>query len=217
VFWRRAPEGELKRLLRSDRTVTLLSRTFDASAMSRDVDVAWDETREFRRTRYSAYGAAVTAANFAGFAALFLAGFLWSLDAGRRRGERAQTTSPWTRWSWAWVAGLACAATWAALPKVAVHVLATDARANRFNLPESIDGRPPTMQSARTWAAARASGVTNAYSGGEVREEDSPGNYLVREVEGGPLLVWENADGWQISAMDGGVATVRAPRRGAPR
>jgi hypothetical protein len=203
IFWRRCPEGELKRLVGGDRTLTRLSRTFDEAAMSRDVEIGWDAPREFRRTRYSNYGAAVTAANFAGFAALFVGAFFWSLDVGRRRGERTAPNSAWRRWSWAWVAALAFVGTWLALPRVAVRVVGERQVGERFTLPASIDGKPPTMESARAWAADAARGITNQHLGGDVREEDSPGNYVIREIRGRPFLSWMNDDGVEIAATDG--------------
>lgn len=187
--------------------------------MQADAYIAWTPFREKQLTRYSEQGAAVTAANVA--VPMLMIGLL-GLLCGRWAGEKepALRTRVWWISGVIILAALAC---WVAinicLPKVTVVVSRHPGMWMNILHKDEI---PYKLEDFQTYETAKSGGAfkpdaawvrqqlavtselrrglesrfqTNLFSGQLWMEEDSPGNYTVRESTNGVEYVWYDLEG----------------------
>ena len=190
--------GELWRRLAGAKVLTKLSGVLDRAAMTRDVEVRWMEFEPKRITYVTPEVASDRARLPAAWvlsSALLLAAVVARRQA-RAAGRRA------TAWDIAWplvamlvgVAAHPVAVRWE--PVLPAGVSAPDwSRATGWQR-KLDDGLPPEIcgdaARIRDWMRSITAGSVNGYSGEPVREEDSPGNWWLREADGRIELVVPN-------------------------
>ena len=181
--------------------VTKLAGTLTPEQMLEDATIAWSSYQPHWQTIYSRRGALITAANWAVglvFCAAVLSVVLLALKHEWRSATGRIVITVFM------LGLLVFAITYQALPKVQV-------RAGRFpryflryllgslgqNVVSKWETTPPkSLAEARQTVEEMALPRTeNFLLGGKIREEDSPGNYLLRSTESGFEFVWFDADG----------------------
>jgi len=186
--------AEILRRAEGAQILTKLTGTLAADAMHRDVALRWTDAASVRPTYRTASVALAHAAGAACgvfFGALVIATLL--RDVRRMRGHE-WTTDVFRRdvTIAAAAAVVALGVTWLVVPTLpaGAHPLERDAFRS---WPFRHDARPTAplvgVADARAWAAQTAAGHLNPFTDEPIREEDSPGNYLIREREGRVELV----------------------------
>jgi hypothetical protein len=209
----------LRRLVDGSPVATKLVGQLSHHQMQDDAYVVWTPLKEKRLTRYSGHGAAVVAANFT--LPLLMVGMLGLLGScWVREGEpiRAKQMSRVSG-----VIVLTAVAGWGiiyvCLPKTRVVVSRMPAirmsGLHRYVIPKALErqgagrvaaegGKPKLnagwvrQQLAETSDFRKGLGnssQTNLISGELWREEDSPGNYTIRETPAGVDYVWYDIEG----------------------
>jgi hypothetical protein len=178
----------LVRIAGDARTVTKLSGTLEPADMREDLTLEWEPYAQHRTTFHTAEAARISAANGAG--AILLVAFVFFLFL-RKDAIRY------------WIA-VAVVAVFFALVIYAFLDVAEGRSVNAFGprvrfslherLAEEVVGEK-SPAAARDLAVETWQKYRNQFTGGPVVEEDSPGNYLVREREGKVEYVWFGASG----------------------
>ena len=202
----------LKKFVEEAPVATKLSGTLTAADMQKDAYVAWAPFSRERQTFYSFSGAGTIAAN--GVASLLLFGWLGVGFIAWMR--NAPEVVSWRRHTMVVVASLVCgAATFLVLPKVKVSLVRLPGHRNyeahqqiakltRFGVEEMTErNQKPPIASAewlRMYVRTNLASDTNLWHknylmGGLVREEDSPGNYTIRQTEEDFEYIWYDIDG----------------------
>ena len=208
-----------RKLVDGSPVATKLTGQLSSRQMQEDAYIAWTPFREKQLTRYSEQGAAVTAANVA--VPVLMIGLLGLLCGYWAREREPVLAKQSYKVSGAIIlAALAC---WVAinlcLPKVTVVVSRHPGM--RMNLLHK-DEIPYELENFQTYETARigdtfkpdaawvrqqlavtsefrrgleSSYQTNLFSGQLWMEEDSPGNYTVRESTNGVEYVWYDLEG----------------------
>jgi hypothetical protein len=217
VFWNRFLGWEaelhhpgLRRIAEGAAVVTKLAGTLEPEQMSTDLRLEWEEFADARTTLYTPRAARATALNQGSWLALLALAVAALLGAGldvvRVARGRARPDLRQTRrraavmWCGALVFGVASGlfgyvamdvtdAPAVGLPSVPVRHMAL---ANRIAF-------IATVAEARQVIAAEWRGKTNPYDGRPVREEDSPGNYILREEDGHVVYVYYDARGAEFA------------------
>jgi hypothetical protein len=209
----------LRKLVDGSPVATKLVGQLSSQQMQEDAYITWTQFREKRLTRYSEHGAAVIAANVAVPVLMIgLLGLLCGYWAGEK--EPALETQAWRVSGAIIVAALAC---WVAinlcLPKVTVVVSRHPGMwmnvLHKYIIPDEL-AHFQTNETARiggnfkpdaAWVRQQLAETsewrrklesrdqTNLFSGQLWREEDSPGNYTVRETTNGVEYVWYDLEG----------------------
>jgi hypothetical protein len=178
----------LARIAADARTVTKLSGTLEPSDMREDLTLEWEPYAPRHTTVYTARVARISAAN--GAAAVLLVAFVFFLF------RRKDPVRYWT--AVAAVALLFAVAIYAWLDVAEGRSVDGFRPRARFSLHENLALEVESEESlaaVRELAADSWKKYRNQYTGGPVVEEDSPGNYLVREREGKVEYVWFGASG----------------------
>jgi hypothetical protein len=197
----------LRRIVAGAAVVTRLSGTLAPEEMRADLRLEWEEFSVVRTTLYTPRAARTAALNKGSWFALLALGVAALIGAvldvvrlsGRRpRPELSQTRRRALR---VWCAALVFGVVGGLTDYVVMDVTDTPPvdviRAEVSRHIEIADriASAPTLTEARRLAAAEWRGKTNLYDGRPVREEDSPGNYLMRERDGRPAYVFYDANG----------------------
>ncbi len=195
---------EITRVAGDALQLTRLTGTLSGAATHRDIRFAW-HPRETMVPEYHTPAAAATSAALPAslvLAAGLVLASIRSLSRSRRDG-RAPLFAHW-RFDAA-VGGACCvvfAATWLALPTLPAEsrILGGSDRGLR----ELIAQAPyfATVDAARAWLAPRAAEVDNPYTGEPMREEDSPGNYVLDQRDDGVVLTAVDPRRMSASALD---------------
>jgi hypothetical protein len=170
------------------RTVTKLSGTLEPADMREDLTLDWEPYAAHRTTLYTARAARISAAN--GAAMILLVAFVFFLF------RQKDPVRYWT--AVAVVAALFGLAIYALLDVAEGRTLDGFGPRAQFSLHERLAERfesEKSLAAARALAKASWKEYRNQFTGGPVLEEDSPGNYLVREREGKVEYVWFGASG----------------------
>ncbi len=198
--------------------VTKLVGTFDAAAMTRDVSIRWTPFEPERATLLTW----LAAAHAAGSPAAIIASMVLLIAAFVSR--RIPSCSGWrpTRFDAGSfvtalvIGGITYGVAYGSVDRVPADadVVTPDMGGLREFLaepPDAIAGNPPAI---RAWAAAATADLENPYTGGPIREEDSPGNWWLRERDHRmELVVWEPwrvGETIDVSRRDALTGTVRA-------
>ena len=209
----------LRRLVDGSPVATKLVGQLNNGQMQEDAYITWLPFQEKRLTRYSGYGAAIVAANF-GVPTLII-GFL-GLLYGRWFGGKKPVVAKQVRQvsKIIMLAAILCWGTiYICLPKIDVVVSRFPkfwtVLIHKYTVPTGLAGlytnelarvggtfRPDAswvrQQLAETSVWRQGLGdryQTNWFSGQLWREEDSPGNYTVRETTNGVEYVWYDLEG----------------------
>jgi hypothetical protein len=208
---------DLRRLVGGAAFATQLTGTLTPEQMTTDLVVEWDDPVAFRRTFYSHQAAATEAQNRGGWTALFVL-FVLLLLAGRVRAVPGETWQEAKRnWRAAFRRRLPFVIGAALLAGALVgwiHFASLDRTEARLVGRSFHDHRHaqrtleiPTGDVEAVRAAARDywADAENPYQSGGVREEDSPGNYVVRERDGRVEYAYYDARGKEFvrTAADG--------------
>jgi len=192
--------------------VTKLVGTFDATTLREDVVLRWGTRTDVGSVVYTEWGAGDRANGLAAWTAL-VGGLVVSIALGSwRRGP--STRSPAVRVvAYAVVAaaaGATCYVVWRTTPRapagsrrVAWRVHGDVASKVAEHMPYEARAE---VAAARAWTADWAATKENDLAGGPLREDDSPGNYVIRDVGGRVQVVEFDGDGRETT-MD------LAPRR----
>jgi hypothetical protein len=206
---------ELLRRAEGAQVLTKLTGTLTGDAMHRDVALRWTDTTAVRPT-YRTSGVALVES--AGAASGVFLGVL--VIATLLRGVRRMRGREWTTDAFGRDVTIAAAAAviafgvaWFVAPTLpaGAHPLDRDAFRSWPFRHDNLTATPiGSVADARRWAAQAAAGHVNPYTDEPIREEDSPGNYVIRERAGRVELVqYESYPGEVIeSATD-----LSAPRR----
>ncbi len=197
----------LRQWVQGRSVATKLAAWLAPEQMQNDVVIHWVPFAARWEILYSQKGAAITAANWA-MAFILGVSFLAVITLAIKRGWRPATA----RIS----AVVACVGLfifcvgYLALPKVPVHVIRhypAYARGLLRELGQFVvahwEKSPPTsLAEARNAATLKPDLITdNILLGGKIREEDSPGNYLIRQTTNGFEFFWYDRDGG-VHALD---------------
>lgn len=181
--------------------VTKLSARLSPDQMREDVVLRWSGFKPHRDSIYSRQAALTIAANWAtgfllGAYVLVLAGFTmtggWSVPF------------PKIAFGLAVVALVGMGVVYAALPKVSVTMVRSHPAFVRhylkelaaFTILEWQDSPPKSIEEARRAVVFQGSMKTNNFLlGGGIREEDSPGNYVIRQTTNGFEFLWFDGNG----------------------
>jgi hypothetical protein len=209
----------LRKLVDGSPVATKLTGQLSSRQMREDAYITWTPFREKRLTRYSEHGAAVTAANFAvPVLVVSLLGLLGGYWASEKNPVWAKRVCRISR-----VTVLAALIGWGAiylcLPKINVvvslmpgmrmimlHKNSIPTELARLHDQESAQ-KGGEFKSDAVWVRQQlaetsewrrdlgSSWQTNLFSGQLWREEDSPGNYTIRESTNGVEYVWYDIEG----------------------
>lgn len=191
--------------LQGATVLTRLEARLDAAAMQNDAEVSWENFRQTRTRLYSKVGAMQAAANwtvpFASVAVLVVGMFSHQRRIAPKRAARVTLAT-------LLAAGATAVVIYAALPKVAVRMQRMPWAMARNNLGilamRCADvypaGKPANLDSirqelARQLAKLDARHSENVLLGGRIHEEDSPGNYTLRETGEGVEIIGYDAAG----------------------
>ncbi len=181
--------------------VTKLSARLSPDQMREDVVLRWSGFKPHRDSIYSRQAALTIAANWAtgfllGAYVLVLAGFTmtggWSVPF------------PKIAFGLAGVALAGMGVVYATLPKVSVTMVRSHPAFVRhylkelaaFTILEWQDSPPKSIEEARRAVVFQGSMKTNnLLLGGGIREEDSPGNYVIRQTTNGFEFLWFDGNG----------------------
>jgi hypothetical protein len=220
LHWRldelRVQHPLLRRLVDQSAVATKLTGRLTAQEMAHDALITWSPLRSQRLTLYSDMGAAVTAANIA--VPILLVGLLmcyWSQGGETTLAKRLRRIgmilSSFAIVSWLMI--------YCSLPKTPVVVsrfprlrmsllhnyeipLAVESewarQTNHAGVkpgPDAVWVRQQLAQTSALRSKLDPYSQTNHFSGQAWREEDSPGNYIVRDTPTGIDYVWYDIDG----------------------
>jgi hypothetical protein len=209
----------LRKLVDGSPVATKLTGQLSSRQMQEDAYIAWTPFREKQLTRYSEQGAAVTAANFAvPVLMLGLLGLLCTYWVSEK--EPALAKQAYKVSGAIILTALACwGAIYLCLPKINVAVSRFPgirmSGLHKYTIPAGLayfqtnettriggafkpDAAWVRQQLAETseWRRGLESRYqTNLFSGQLWREEDSPGNYTIREATNGVEYVWYDLEG----------------------
>ncbi|MFO1513174.1 MAG: DUF2330 domain-containing protein [Verrucomicrobiota bacterium] len=183
------------------RVATKLTASLSPAQMHDDVVIRWSPFQPGREVVYSWRGALITAAGWG--TGVMLGGFVLALLALWIRGGWRSVLPRAARWIVA-LAALTLVAVLAFVPKVSVRSERFRPVSARIALERFADrvlarwtaSPPKTIEQARL-AVIFEPGMTtnNIYLGGVIREEDSPGNYVIRQTTNGFEVHWYDAYG----------------------
>ena len=201
----------LRSLVAGSPTATKLVGTLTSRQMQADGYITWSPAEEKRLTRYSRHGAAVLAANISvPLLMTSLLALLWSFWDAEKQPRRAKLSFLLL------VSGLLCGGTvYACLPKADVVVSRMPAArmsylhwdvsralakkiAEEQNNGKQVDARWVSRQLAegsdfrRQWSEGFQ---TNLFTGRPYQNEDSPGNYTIRQTTNDLDYVWYDLEG----------------------
>jgi len=188
---------------------TKLSANLTPEQMTDDVELQWSPFSEIRHDLYSYQGAGISGLNYGAgvFVAILGAAIL---VMAFKRGWRPHFNLVA---AWAAIAGVIVAASFfCAVPKIAVRLTTLPALRSRMNLRDLGHWFAEDSQTnhASSLAGSRATlkkiqdnypklTEQNLLLDGPIREEDSPGNYILRETTNGVEFFWFDADGGEHS------------------
>jgi hypothetical protein len=181
--------AELSRRAGESRVLTRLTGTLSGDAMQRDVVVLWRDVATVRPT-YRTAAVALTESGAAAGVTCIGALFIATLLRGLRRVRGSDWTADAVRFDLC-ASGIGAAAAfvvaWLTIPTLpgGAHPIERDAYRDWPFHHDRMPSEPlRDVAAARAWAASAAAGHLNPYTDDPIREEDSPGNYVVREREG---------------------------------
>lgn len=189
---------------------TKLSAILTPEMMTEDVELQWAPFAEIRRENYSYQGACISGLNYG--ASVFVAGLLLAAIAVAIK--RALRPHLKLMAGWLAIAGTITAVfIFVAVPKVDVRLTRRPVMFSILNLRDLADlfANDSLTNRASSIVEARAAlkkiqnsnpklVEENPLLGGPVREEDSPGNYVLRETTNGVGFFWFDVDGGEHSA-----------------
>lgn len=199
----------LRRFAEGSTVVTKQSARLSPSQMREDALIRWRWALPQGQTVYSRRGALITAANWASFVVSGVA-----LIAAFRQVGRTGQNAGWNHkiaLATIGVGVIAFAAGYAVLPKVQVRlgryfpvVAINNIKYLGANTCAAWEDSPPnSLAEARSAVTQHFPKYnTNGFLGGVIREEDSPGNYVVRQTTNGFDFIWFDADGGEHSMRD---------------
>ena len=184
---------ELRRRGLGAKVLTRLTGSLDRDAMSRDLAIRWTAYAR-TSTTYVTSGVALlhSAAIGAGAFAFVLVGAAARRRVRRWKRPRSSWRSAWRDLAGATAVGVAAfGVAWFLQPRLPPSGHAVQWRREEFPFPADKLPTEPIrdLATARAWAAERAAGCINPLTDEPVREEDSPGNYTIREECGRVELV----------------------------
>jgi Uncharacterized protein conserved in bacteria len=191
----------LRQWAQGSQVATKLTTKLTPDQMQQDVFIRWTDFSPVQQTLYSSKGAVKKAADWSTglLLALFLLG---SAMIKIKRGGRhaiAKMIAVVAGIS-VFTFGIICVA----LPKTVVHsskfpsmyARMTSQRLNLDALYEWTNSPPKSLDEARRIVSKIPKYVTNnLFLGGEIHEEDSPGNYIIRPATNGFEFIWFDANG----------------------
>ena len=208
----------LRALVQDSPTATKLVANLSGEQMDRDAYLDWVPFNEKRLTRYSVHGAAISSANVSvpvlTTALLLLFSSFWFAEQSSRGARQLRKISGALG-----LIGLTCgAALFICLPKIQVVVSRVPSLRMEhlhYTIPAALmqyslqhgfwkNGRPgPTIEWVRQQLALDSEfrrmldggNQTNLFSGEPWREEDSPGNYTLRNTPEGIQYSWYDIEG----------------------
>ncbi|HRT09009.1 MAG TPA: DUF2330 domain-containing protein [Candidatus Paceibacterota bacterium] len=188
----------LRKWVEGAPVATRLTSTLAPEAMREDVVINWVPFSKQRARLYSPAGARVRAFNWA--SGVFAAGLLAACGVSYRR-KALICRFPSLTWALAALVLFTGAFIYLASPKVEVRLVKAPAVRARLSV-ESVgrsltDGAHPdpavlsaeARELLRNMHGMAGMGSENVLLGGEIREEDSPGNYTIRRGGGGVEFV----------------------------
>lgn len=188
----------LRKWVEGAPVATHLTASLAPEAMREDVIINWVPFSKQRARLYSPAGARTRALNWA--SGVFAAGLLAACGVAYRR-KALISRYPSLTWVLAALVLLTGACIYLASPKVEVRLVKAPAVRARISV-ESVgwsltDGTDPdpavlcaeARELLRDMHGMAGIGSENVLLGGEIREEDSPGNYIVRRGGGGVEFV----------------------------
>ncbi|HLP78186.1 MAG TPA: DUF2330 domain-containing protein [Candidatus Paceibacterota bacterium] len=194
----------LKSWLHSGSVVTKLSANLGPTEMKEDVQIDWEPFQPTVSVLYSNRGASVTAADLA-TGIMLVASLAMIIFLSVRKSSRTMARI------WALPLALGVGAfiiCFLGLPKTPVHtsrmpriLSVNNLRSLGYDVLNAWDNsRPATLGEAQRIAAETAKrppqrNKENLLLGGQIHEEDSPGNYVIRQGTNGFEFVWFAADG----------------------
>ncbi|MHC4548643.1 MAG: DUF2330 domain-containing protein [Planctomycetota bacterium] len=201
----------LRRIAEGATVVTKLQGTLSPGEMRTDLQLGWEEFAYARRMLYTPRAARTAAVNQASWLALLALLVAALLGAGLDLVRRARNLPrPDLRQSRRRAAVLWCGALVFGLASGIFGYVTMDvtdagpagAPSGPLLHPKLADriAAVPSLAEARRLAAATWRGQTNPFDGRPVREEDSPGNYVLRERDGRPVYVYYDARGAEFGA-----------------
>jgi hypothetical protein len=185
----------------NELALTKLVGTLGRDAMRDDVELRWVPTKSVRVEYVSASVALSRAADF-GIGAFFCA-LVVAQVRRRRRGSGGGSAGRLV--GAATAIGLVVAAVaWALAPRLPSNAWEIPRSSRRDAWAWLQEPREPIrdVAAARALVASRMAGAVNPYTREPVREEDSPGNYVVRGADGKIELVLYVADSRWTSAQE---------------
>lgn len=208
LFWSRFFKQEvdlchpaLRRIAAGGAVVTRLSGTLAPEDLRTDLRLEWEEFAAAHTTLYLPRAARTTALNLGGWLALLVLPVATlvaaALGAGRRGIRRRAAV--------VWCVTLACGLAGGLLAYAIMDVTDAQPRGNPFiallhRKAAARMGSAASLAEARRLAAEAWQGKTNPFDGRPVREQDSPGNYVLRERDGRPVYVYYDARGAAFEA-----------------
>ena len=195
----------LRKWVAGTAVATKLTANLSPEMMSQDVELRWAPFSEYQLEFYSNQGAAIFGLNCGTI--IFVAVLLpASIVTGFRREWRPHLKR---LFGLAVITGAVVAAgVFVTVPKIPVRLTRLPAFYSIMNLRQLDLGFTEESQSNRVSSLAEARAILkkvenqypklteqNLLLGGAVREEDSPGNYILRQSTNGVDFVWFDADG----------------------
>lgn len=191
--WQVHEPGEFGKRCDGTTVLTKLSGVMDRREMARDIAIRWTEFRP-QRISYVADDVAWDRARLPGGCAFAVALLVAALAASRN----ASRSLRWTKFDTGAVAGALIVAgasmfvSYHFEPRMPAGVTVSE----RWNWFSDEEMTPPfdlrgDESAIRAWMSERMKGVINAATGEPVREEDSPGNWGLREREGRLELLFD--------------------------
>jgi hypothetical protein len=195
----------LRKWVAGAAVATKLSANLTPEMMTQDIELQWGPFSEFHRKVYSYHGAGIFSLN-RGVSVFVAVLFLASVVTAFKREWRPQLKFIA---GWAAIAGLVVTAGFfSAVPKMAVRLIRAPWSYSQMNLMDLALGFEKETPTNGVSSLAEARAVLkkiegqqpkltgqNFLLGGPVREEDSPGNYILRQGTNGVDFVWFDADG----------------------
>lgn len=185
--------------------VTRLSAKLTPAQMQEDVMLRWTPFTPQRNAVYSNRAAIITAASWA--TGLMLGVFLLSF-LGAAVSRKWSATRPKIALAVVGISLVVLLGVFVTLPKVAVRTGRQHLAFFRHAMQslavtveaEWADAPPKSLAEARQAVVfEKGMGTNNILLGGVIREEDSPGNYMIRPVTNGYEFIWYDANGAERS------------------
>ena len=199
---------QLASLVTGAAVATKLSAHLRRDDMRHDAMIAWRAFEPHQTILYSVRGAATTAANFS---LPFLAAGVLLIEAGRRRSASFLWRWRSLGWRLCLLAIVAGSVVFLGLPRVSVNTIRTPryylhsqhrvlstALAEAFldhPLPEGDRLKTACQRLTDLIADQQERFRQNVFTGARLREEDSPGNYVLRQSPDGLEYVWFDVEG----------------------